>query len=498
MRIPCKLHYDYSRRVAVCFGIGTAIFLAGCAALEGVPPPVTAIRTDSHYSPQGRIQAAFVIVGENGRASARAIIAATVAEPEMECPTITIDGTARRMTIRAPAARVAQRPTASAATHSKPSDFPVLTCDFPLPEIAQRASIDGLELRLPKAEPRRIVVLGDTGCRMKVADNAWQACNSEADWPFRPLANAAAAMAPDLVLHMGDFHYRENECPPKVAGCQGSPWGYGWDTWRADLFEPAAKLLAAAPWVVARGNHEECRRAGQGWFRFLDPQPLEKSRSCDDPKDDLTGNFTPPYAVPLARDLQLILFDSAYAGNAPLNPARSRDAYAFNQYRRQFEQVDQLAAKSGVNSIFINHHPILGYASDRVSGVSEGSPALISVLKSLHPLTYYPPSVNLALHGHVHLFEAINFSSNHPATIVSGVGGDETYVNLPDPFPMHVGPAEGVTLESITHSNEFGFLVMDKDASSWRIGAHDKHGMLKTTCILTGSKLRCDKTGLLK
>jgi hypothetical protein len=63
---------------------------------------------------------------------------------------------------------------------------------------------------------------------------------------------------------------------------------------------------------------------------------------------------------------------------------------------------------------------------------------------------------------------------------------------------MHVGPAEGVTLESITHSNEFGFLVMDKEATTWRIGAYDKRGMLKTTCILTGSKLRCDKIGLLK
>lgn len=123
---------------------------------------------------------------------------------------------------------------------------------------------------------------------------------------------------------------------------------------------------------------------------------------------------------------------------------------------------------------------------------------MLSVLKSLHPLTYYPPTVKLALHGHVHLFEAINFSSNHPATIVSGVGGDETYVNLPDPFPLDKPPAEGVTLESITHTNEFGFLVMDKLNGQWQVGAYDQHGMLRTTCILAGSKLRCDKTGLLK
>ncbi|MDW4746763.1 metallophosphoesterase, partial [Escherichia coli] len=84
-------------------------------------------------------------------------------------------------------------------------------------------------------------------------------------------------------LHVGDYHYRENACPPDVAGCQGSPWGYGWDTWQADLFQPAAPLMAAAPWVLVRGNHEECARAGQGWFRFLDPRPYSAARSCDNP-----------------------------------------------------------------------------------------------------------------------------------------------------------------------------------------------------------------------
>jgi hypothetical protein len=50
-----------------------------------------------------------------------------------------------------------------------------------------------------------------------------------------------------------------------------SPWGYGWDTWKADFFDPAQALLKAAPWVMVRGNHETCTRAGQGWWRFLDP-----------------------------------------------------------------------------------------------------------------------------------------------------------------------------------------------------------------------------------
>ncbi len=462
-----------------------ALLLAGCGSL---PPSTSSVL-------QARLPVAYVVVGENGTAWARFI---TPGLADASCPLITVDGTAQRMTVRAPAAMIAQRETASDVTNSKPSTFPVLTCEHKLPENAVRANISGTEIPMPKANPRRIVVVGDTGCRMKKADNVWQACLDNEAWPFRAVAEAAAAMAPDLVIHVGDYHYRENACPPDMAGCQGSPWGYGWDTWQADFFEPASKLLVAAPWVVARGNHEECGRAGQGWFRFLDPRPFEEQRSCNEAQYDSIGNFTPPYSVPISLDLQLIVFDSAVSGHHPLNPKKARDAHTFAQYRQQFMKVDELAGKAGVSSIFVNHHPILGYAPRDEFGVYAGSPAQLSVMKSLHPLTYYPSSVTLALHGHVHLFEALNFSSNHPATIVSGMGGDELDAKLPDPFPSHIAPAEGVTLESITHSAEFGFVVMDKLENSWQVSAYDHRGLLKTTCTLAGSKLHCDKTGLLK
>lgn len=439
--------------------------------------------------------AAYVVVGENGAAWARTI---APARNGTVCPLIAVDGATQRMNVRAPAALVPQRTTASDAAFSKPSHFPVLTCEWLLPQNAARASVKDIDLRLPKPAPRRIVVLGDTGCRMKKADNAWQACLDKEAWPFQAVADAAAAFAPDLVIHIGDFHYRENECPADVAGCQGSPWGYGWDTWEADLFEPAAKLLAAAPWVVARGNHEECRRAGQGWFRFLDAAPFAEKRSCNDATNDLVGDFTAPYAVPLAADLQLIVFDSAVAGGAPLDLTKPRDARTFAEYRAQFATVDALAGKAGVRSMFISHHPILGYGTDEKLRLVKGNPALLSAMKVLHPSSYFPSAVNLTLQGHVHIFQAINFLSNHPATIVSSAGGSQIYSNLPDPFPLDIGPADGVTPESIAHTNQFGFAVMDKLDNTWQISAHDHRGERMTTCVLTGSKLRCDKNGLLK
>ena len=55
--------------------------------------------------------------------------------------------------------------------------------------------------------------------------------------------------------------------PPAIAGCAGSPWGDNWTTWQADFYTPAAPLLAAAPIVLVRGNHEDCERAGPGWLQ---------------------------------------------------------------------------------------------------------------------------------------------------------------------------------------------------------------------------------------
>jgi len=312
-------------------------------------------------------------------------------------------------------------------------------------------------------------------------------------WPLAQIAATAAAMKPDLVLHIGDYHYRENACPADIAGCKDSPWGYGWDTWEADLFKPAAPLLAAAPWIVVRGNHEECARAGQGWFRLLDTGPYSAARSCDDPVNDGTANYTTPYAVPLGSDTQVIVFDSARTGKAALPVTDPQ----FIAYQKDFKTVATLAAKARTTSLFVNHHPILGYAPVAGSAPAGGNAALLSVAAQVNPSAYYPPGIALALHGHVHDFQAINFSSNHPATFVSGNGGDNLDAALPDPFPANLPPAPGVTLDRITHSVTFGFMVMDRSGTGWTFKAYTKAGRLMATCTQSLNRIACDKVGFL-
>jgi hypothetical protein len=368
----------------------------------------------------------------------------------------------------------------------------VLTCERVVPDGVQRATVEGRVLPLPRARPERIVVIGDTGCRIKRADNAFQACNDPAAWPFAEIAAAAARFRPDLVVHVGDYHYRENACPPGNAGCAGSPWGYGWDAWEADLFAPAAKLLAAAPWIVVRGNHESCSRAGQGWWRFLDPRPLVDGRDCNDPARDAQGDYSEPYAVPLGAaalvDPQFVVFDSSLAGIAPLAP----EAATYATYRAQLARAFALAERRP-QTFLLNHHPILAFAPNVADPTAPhpGNQALQSVLRGLHPVALFPPGVQALLAGHVHLFQVVSFSTPQPAQFVSGNGGVRPDPPLPVPFPAGATPATGVVVSGLVSSDAFGFMTMERTGAGWTMTARDARGTAVATCVLRDKKAIC-------
>lgn len=431
----------------------------------------------------------WVELGSGGTTLAR------VVTPDATCPSITVDGAAQPMSVRVAAGTIAAR--TSSATPVKPSAFPVTTCEFTIPSSAHTASVLGHDLALPKANPQKIVIIGDTGCRLKTG-NPWQACSDSTQWPFQRIADAAAATHPDLVLHVGDYHYRENACPPDQTGCQGSPWSYGFDAWEADLFRPAETLMKAAPWVVVRGNHEECLRAGQGWFRFLDTRPYSADHSCDLAANDSIANYNDPYAVPLGTDTQFIVFDSAKAGATALNPMNATDAPIFNTYQAQFQKAAALAANPNVFSIWTNHHPILAYAPIAGAQPAGGIASLLSVMSASWPTSYYPPGIGLAIHGHVHDFQAVDFSTAQPPAFVSGMGGDNLDAVLPDPFPLSVLPAAGAMPDMIAHDNQFGFMTMERTGSTWTYKAYRIDGSVMTSCTINGSdKLSCTNTGYL-
>ncbi len=245
-----------------------------------------------------KLEAVYVVLGPQG-AVARAIIADATG-----CPAIAIDGTQQPMNVRAP-------PDAA---------FPVMVCEMPIPAGTKSASImsagaENSPLPLPGAELKSIAAFGDTGCRLKAPKGAakgksfdaddedyrgkFQDCNVPAAWPFAQVAASIAAAKPDLVIHVGDYLYRESACPPRDTGCARSPHGDDWPTWKADFFAPAATALRAAPWIMVRGNHEICSRAGAGYFRLLDPTPAQGAPACVD--------LIPQFTVTLAGQSFVVL-----------------------------------------------------------------------------------------------------------------------------------------------------------------------------------------------
>lgn len=451
---------------------GAAVLLAaGCA----------------HRPPAPVILNSYVVLGEDGARVARAITT------DASCPAFDADGARLPGRERAGPATLPARAPAKGKGADRAAAFPVRVCEAILPARTARASVGGHPLPLPPRDIRRLVVLGDTGCRLVAADRNYQDCNDPQAYPFAAIARAAAAFRPDLVIHVGDYHYREDPCPRARAGCRGSPSGYGWDAWNADFFTPAAPLLQAAPLVAARGNHETCARAGAGFLRLLDPRPLAGRHDCVTPADDALGNHSAPYAVPLGGGVQLAVLDTAnsdYRGLAPGDPRRrvfERDARALDTLTRQ-----------AAHTIVIHHQPLLAYGArptrDGRPQLYGGDKGLIDSFGAVHPLLF-PPGVQFVLSGHVHVWEQVSFASGHPSQFVAGFSGTaEDLGPLPLHAPEALPPAPGAVVERMSSwIGGFGYMTLERlEGARWEARIWDRAGRLRNRCRIDGRHSDCE------
>lgn len=368
------------------------------------------------------------------------------------CPMLKTDRGDTQMAVRAPA----------------DSNF-ALTCSAPLPAAITWARVGDTTLPLPISHPRRIVVLGDTGCRIK--GSALQNCNDPARWPFPTLAAAAARLKPDLVIHVGDYLYRESACPKGNEGCAGSPWGDNWTTWKADFFDPAAPLFQAAPIVFVRGNHETCTRAGPGWTRLQGP-------SAYDP------------AMPCLRHQPLFLIDLGGLDLAVLDDAVSEETDLDHDSAQVYAAEIESLAPLPVPVWLIHHRPTWG-AADGPLGIPIGGnlslieASQIAEAKGMPPI---PHSVVLMISGHIHTFESINYSQDVPPQIIAGNGGTKLLKTPRDlKGAQFVGHA-GVSVADGLSVGGFGFLVMTQALDGWTIDLYDPSAHLKGQCHFTAPK----------
>jgi len=380
------------------------------------------------------------MLGPSGSVIARAIV------ENPECPRVKIDGITSRMDVRS-------GPTA---------DFPVLTCEKSIPGGARSASVGGRSLNLPGDRPGRIIIIGDTGCRIRGSEA--QACNDPAAWPFEQIADTAAALDPDLVIHVGDYFYREDPCPEGNSGCAGSPFGDNWGGWQADFLAPADSLLRKAPWVLLRGNHETCSRGGEGWFTFLDPYPLPEE--CQE--------FTDPYVIDIG-GVDLLILDSSSAQDNSA-PAGLVEAYA--------GQIDTLFESAGDNSWFLVHHPLWG--------IGEFAGSLFKINQTLQAATgdTLAPGINLVLGGHIHLFEILSFEGGRPPQMLvgnSGTSPDEAVT-----IPLSGEEIGGGVVDRGITEDEFGFVVMDRTDGGWFLSLRNMSGGEILACSLEANIITCD------
>ncbi len=429
-----------------------------------------------------------------------------------KCPSLTIDGAPLAMSARF-------TPDAPVKGPLPPvGNFPVTLCEAVVPPGHEEANIGGLPLKLPVANPKRILVIADTGCRMdgpRAPDGSnQQDCSSPVAFPLRFLATYEALFRPDLVVHVGDYFYRDTDCNNAFPGCNDpaspryQPWGDNWASWNADLFSPANVLLAAAPWVMVRGNHESCGRGARGWYRLLDPRPYPNADKS--PFTCAKGSpydFSPTYVVPV-NGVNLLIHDSSFANDTKVNPAT---AAAYDA-----DLTGLLGAIPGATDIFVTHKPSFGliYHAPNNAGDSteqalfNGGTSATSAFRN-----GVPGNIALFLSGHIHQFQFVSFSSYayFAPQLIVGVGGsllDDDLLTGVVPIGIVNRPAFNDTnYDFLVHSigggttpvdvrrsysdDEFGFAVLDatEDASGRTTGynasVHKISGLRSGLCTIT-------------
>ena len=411
----------------------------------------------------------WIQYGPGNTVLARAITTASV------CPAASVGGTALTL-----------------APRSAPNDsFPVLLCEARIPPgTAAGATIDGVTLKLPVAQPRRIVVIGDTGCRIK--GSLVQACNDSAQFPLARIAEFVASFRPDLIVHVGDYYYREAACPAADAGdgsttgCGGSPHGDRWAAWNADWFTPAQAIMNAAPLALSRGNHESCGRGNKGWFTLLDPSPFTAAGfGCTAGSAE---DFTAPYLVP-AGPVAFLMFDSSFANDTAVTPA---------DVTRYQAQLDAIQPSLPDDTILVTHKPPYGLISTSGSGAAtlvEGGDYDLEALFA-HGV---PQPIKLILSGHIHNFQAVKVTdAAYAPQMVVGNGGtllDPAFVPASVPGATYAIPGAGTSaiVQGTSDTAEFGFTVLDVSPGGFTANMYDMTGRPHGRCVvqLAGRNLAC-------
>ncbi len=346
------------------------------------------------------------------------------------------------------------------------SGFDDVVCDAPLPAGATNVAVEGTRLPSPPRAPRTIVVFGDTGCRM--LGDEQQNCGDIADWPFPKIAQTIAAVHPDLLVHVGDYYYRENNCPPSMTKCQNR-WGDTSMSWDADWFSPGK------PRVRGRTAGDDPRQ----------PRGLRARRARMVPVSRRRGHR---HAVHRRRRRRLAAVGASRSTGCasssrtppPIRATATRTPRASRSTRRRSARAQTLAAGTTGEAWFVTHRPPFANTNQT---------------QALLGLGWHFAPFGTVLAGHVHDFEAINLTG-FPSLIVNGESGDDLddagstakYIgfqkNNGRPVYTFASPAPFAT-------KQYGFAVYSQTATGWAISLRDADGIERRACALAKGIVSC-------
>ncbi len=460
-------------------------------------PLLAAVPPASAESGGPQVLSAYTLAAPLDEA-ASGLVTRAVVPAGASCPSLRVvrerDGRVREVAM-------AVRPTPD---RTAPAFAAITVCSAAMPDGSRAASVAGVQVpaRLP-ARVDRLALLGDSGCRIA----SWQVqdCASPDGWPLARIAQAVAQEHPDAVLFNGDFFYREAPCPDSalercgsspspVAGMPFTDSAYGW---MADVLMPMAPMLAAAPLVVTRGNHEACYRGGNGYFLLFDPRTgTQDTCSPDATPTGLVAAATvptPTYVIDLAiradRTLRLAVIDSSGGSDTQIT------SFAAVQRPSYVQAARQTVAAPGRESWLLTHRPVYAYVTSTFA--QPGVPfnpwsSADQTAASAGLLGTY----DLVFSSHLHLAQAVQLPGL-PGQLVLGNGG--TLLDPPIGYALPgSGPVAGPQGQYPAPAwawvaPRFGYAMAtpNDERGSWRIRMKDPSGAAFARCGVRGRQIFC-------
>lgn len=305
----------------------------------------------------------------------------------------------------------------------------------------------------------KIGVVGDTGCRL--TKSLFQSCSNEKEWPFRSIVKKVKEDKNEMILHLGDYHYRE-ECVDKEK-CQGLIAGYQWEPWDKDFFQPMSDLLDQTPMIAIRGNHEDCKRAHWGYRTFLSDGA--SATSCLEREE---ARWTT-----LAGGVLLINVDTSGISEIPMwSEAEEKKWIAY------FNELEEKAKTIPHQKIWLaTHKPLYGVVSFKGIPV----PSNTFLRKCFEKSRLYK-EVSLLIAGHLHLASFSSPTAAGPLQIVLGNSG--TILDTQKGMPIDPKKFQYESFELVTKDFGFGQFVFNELKKEWAFHFKDSEGKILKSLYL--------------